>query len=70
MDNLNAVIEEVRRKFPRAAQARWDKEHLRTVTTKLSKEDYAIFRDKCMLYGHTPYSMTKQLIYDHVLGKF
>lgn len=55
-------------KFERGAQAKWDKVHLRTVSTKLSKSDYAAFYDLCMLHGETPYSVMRRMIRRDILG--
>lgn len=59
---------EITPKFERGAQAKWDKVHLRTVSTKLSKSDYAAFYDFCMLHGETPYSVMRRMIRRDILG--
>lgn len=56
-------------KIDRKRQAIWDARHLRTVSTKLRKEDYAALLDVCVLRGTTPYALLRRLIRSDVLGK-
>lgn len=55
-------------KYDRKSQAKWDKVHLRTVSTKLSKGEYESFYDFCMLHGETPYSVVRRMIRRNILG--
>lgn len=53
----------------RTRQAKWDKKHLRTVSTKLRKEEYAALVDVCMLSGDKPYTVLRRLIRSQLLGR-
>lgn len=53
----------------RKRRLKWDKKHLRTVSTKLRKEEYCALLDACMLWGETPYSLLRRLLRSHVLGR-
>lgn len=59
---------EKRPKYDRVSQAKWDKQHLRTVSTKLSKGEFETFYDFCMLHGETPYSIVRRMIRRDILG--
>ena len=56
-------------KLDRGRQAKWDKRHMRTVSTKLRKEEYAELLDTCMLWGVKPYTLIRRLVRVHVLGR-
>lgn len=56
-------------KLDRTAQAKWDRKHLRTVSTKLRKEDYDELIDRCMLWGISPYEEMRRLLMAHVIGR-
>ena len=53
----------------RTRQAKWDKKNLRTVSTKLRKEEYAALLDVCMLSGAKPYTVLRRLIKSQLLGR-
>lgn len=46
----------------RERQAKWDAAHLRTATTKLTAQDYELFRATCYAQGKTPYAVLQQLV--------
>ena len=48
--------------FPRECQARWDAEHLRTATTKLTVEEYERLRGMCAAQGTTVYELLGKLV--------
>ena len=49
-------------KFPRAAQARWDGQHLATVATRVSVETARAFLEYCQGQGQTPYAVLKEFV--------
>lgn len=56
-------------KFERKPQAKWDKKHLRTVSTKLNKEEYCEFVDICYRVNDTPYGVLQRYIRRDILGR-
>ena len=46
----------------RNRQARWDKAHMRTCTTKMTRAEYETFRRQCAATGTTPYGLLLRLI--------
>jgi hypothetical protein len=46
----------------RGRQAKWDREHLRTVTTKMTRRKYEIFKRDCEAERTTPYALLGRLI--------
>ena len=48
--------------FPRERQAKWDAEHLRTATTKLTVEEYERLREMCAAQGTTVYEILGKLV--------
>lgn len=69
MQNMHADAPAEKGGFARPNQLKWDKKHLRTVSTKLRKEEYCALLDACMLWGETPYSLLRRLLRSHVLGR-
>ena len=49
-------------KYPRMAQSRWDRCNLRSVSTKLSVQEYYELLDLCVLAGCTPYTYLRRLL--------
>lgn len=49
-------------KYPRAAQARWDRRNMRTVSTKMPISEYIELLDLCVLAKCTPYTFLQRLI--------
>jgi len=43
-------------------QRQWDKKHLRTVSTKLSVENFRKFSRYCQQHNTTPYRLMKEFI--------
>ena len=56
-------------KYQRNRQAAWDKRHLKTISTKMTKGEYERFLDKCYLARIKPYTLVKQLVRDWMEGK-
>lgn len=46
----------------RERQARWDLEHLRTVSTKMMPGEYRMLRDMCQAQETTIYCLVRQLL--------
>lgn len=55
-------------KMDRTRQAKWDKLNLRTVSTKLRKQDYEQLQDYCIRTGMTPYRLLRRLLEVYALG--
>lgn len=68
VENIPADIVPDCTKIDRKRQAIWDSRHLRTVSTKLRKEDYAALLDVCMLRGTSPYALLRRMIRSDLLG--
>lgn len=45
----------------RDRQAKWDGEHMATVSTKLRRREYLELRAECVARGTTPYALLKNL---------
>ena len=43
-------------------QRQWDKKHLRTVSTKISVENFRKFSRYCQQHNTTPYRLMKEFI--------
>lgn len=56
-------------KQDRTRQAKWDKRHIRTVSTKLRKNKYNELLDICALWNVKPYTLLRRLLRVHVLGR-
>ena len=69
VDAVDSEALQKQRKIARKRQEKWDKQHLRTVSTKLRKEEYAALLDMCMLWGIKPYTLIRRLVRVHVLGR-
>lgn len=69
VDAVDSKALQKQRKIARKRQEKWDKQHLRTVSTKLRKEEYAALVDICMLWGIKPYTLLRRLVRVHVLGR-
>lgn len=69
VDAVDSDALQKQRKIARKRQEKWDKQHLRTVSTKLRKEEYAALLDMCMLWGIKPYTLVRRLVRVHVLGR-
>ena len=46
----------------RERQARWDYEHINTVSTKMLRGEYMQLRSMCLAQGTTPYALLRLLI--------
>ena len=46
----------------RDRQARWDYEHINTVSTKMLRGEYMQLRAMCLAQGTTPYALLRLLI--------
>lgn len=68
-ETYEQLVEIQNRKYERKAQERWDKEHLKTISTRMSVEEANAFRDACMTWGDTPYSYLKRHIRQNILGR-
>lgn len=60
---------ENKRRIGRTAQRRWDKKHMRTVSTKLTVEEYDAMMEILAAWGTTPYATLQKLIRAHVIGR-
>lgn len=69
VDAVDSKALQKQRKIARKRQEKWDKQHLRTVSTKLRKEEYAALVDICMLRGIKPYTLLRRLVRVHILGR-
>ena len=49
-------------KFPRAAQARWDSEHMATLATRVDVDTARRFRRACQAQGRTPYAAIREFV--------
>ena len=49
-------------KMDRTRQAKWDRLHMRTVSTKLRKGEYEDLLDYCALHGTHPYTLLRRMI--------
>lgn len=49
-------------KYKRGRQARWDRRNLVTVSTHVSREVAAVFRQACAAAGATPYSTLQKFV--------
>ena len=49
-------------KFPRAAQARWDSEHMATLATRVDVDTARRFRLACQAQGLTPYAALREFV--------
>lgn len=56
-------------KQDRTRQAKWDRRHIRTVSTKLRKNEYNELLDICALWNVKPYTLLRRLLRVHVLGR-
>ena len=56
-------------KQDRTRQAKWDRRHIRTVSTKLRKNEYNELLDICALRNVKPYTLLRRLLRVHVLGR-
>ena len=56
-------------KQDRSRQAKWDRRHIRTVSTKLRKNEYNELLDICALWNVKPYTLLRRLLRVHVLGR-
>lgn len=43
-------------------QRQWDKKHLRTVSTKITVQDFQILSEYCRKFHTTPYRLMKEFI--------
>lgn len=48
---------------------KWRKEHLRTISTKLRKEEYLILLEYCRRWHTTPYSLLQEDIRATIRGE-
>lgn len=62
MWKMERTSEEERQPYPRERQARWDSEHMKTVSTRLTVEEYRAFRTLCRQERRTMYSVLRVLI--------
>lgn len=46
----------------RERQARWDYEHINTVSTKMLRGEYMQLRAMCVARGTTPYALLQSMI--------
>ena len=46
----------------RSRQAKWDRLHMRTVSTKLRKEEYEELMDYCIRRGTKPYTLLRRIM--------
>ena len=46
----------------RERQARWDYEHISTVSTKMLRGEYMQLRAMCLAQGTTPYALLQSMI--------
>lgn len=56
-------------KRDRKAQAKWDRQHLRTVSTKLDRATYEELKAVCDRWNMTPYAVLRRLLITHVVGR-
>ena len=58
----------VKEKFPREAQAKWDKQHLRTVSTRVTVEQNREIVEFCRRRHTTRYRMVKRAIAQYMVS--
>ena len=46
----------------RSRQARWDRQHMRTVSCRIRSEQYERFKAACRMRGETPYQVLQSAI--------
>lgn len=45
-------------------QAKWDRQHVRTASTRLPMEEYVALKAECAAEGTTVYALTQKLLRD------
>ena len=48
--------------YDRKSQAKWDAKHMRTVSSKLTRDKYERLIDACIRRGTTPYRIIRKLL--------
>lgn len=50
----------------RERQARWDMNHLRTASTKLTVAEYRLLQEVCSIDGHSVYSLLGWMLREYI----
>lgn len=46
----------------RDRQAKWDRENLATISTKLPRKEWIEFKEECWIMGETPYGILRRIV--------